>query len=59
MLMLAEKIKQEKEEKKAEGILIGRTETNIENAKKMKEKQISMEIIVEITGLSETEIKKL
>ena len=37
----------------------GKKETNIENAKKMKESNIDINLIVKITGLSKKEIQKL
>ena len=37
----------------------GRKEERLENAKKMKEKNISVETIAEITGLTKEEIEKL
>ena len=42
-----------------EGIKKGAKEKNLENAKKMKEKNIPTETIVEITGLTREEIEKL
>ncbi len=42
-----------------EGVTEGRKKERIENAKKMKEKNIPIETIVEITGLTKEEIEKL
>ena len=42
-----------------EGVTKGRKKERIENAKKMKEKNIPIETIVEITGLTKEEIEKL
>ena len=42
-----------------EGIIKGERQKNLENAKKMLEKGISVDDIVDITGLSVEEIKKL
>ena len=42
-----------------EGKLEGKLERNIEIAKALKESEISTDIIIKTTGLSETEIKKL
>ena len=42
-----------------EGVTEGRKKERIENAKKMKEKDIPIETIVEITGLTKEEIEKL
>ncbi len=37
----------------------GRKETKIEDAKRMKENGIKIELIIKITGLSKEEIEKL
>ena len=42
-----------------EGIKKGAKEKNLENAKKMKEKNIPTETIVEITGLTREEIEEI
>ena len=42
-----------------EGVTEGRKKERLENAKKMKEKNIPIETIVEITGLTKEEIEKL
>ena len=47
-----------KEEGRAEGRAEGKQENNIEIAKKMKKRNIPFEEIMEITGLTEEEIKK-
>ena len=44
---------------KKDGIAEGRIKEKIENAKKMKEKNIPIETIVEITKLTKEEIEKL
>ena len=42
-----------------EGVTEGRKKERIENAKKMKEKNIPIKTIVEITGLTKEEIEEL
>ena len=54
-----EGIKEGKKEGIKEGVTEGRKKERIENAKKMKEKNIPIETIVEITGLTKEEIEKL
>ena len=46
-------------EGKKEGIKEGAKKKNLENARKMKEKNIPIETIVEITGLTKEEIEKM
>ena len=43
----------------AEGISVGRAETNKDNAKKMKENGIAIDLISKITGLTKKQISLL
>ena len=54
-----EGIKEGKKEGIKEGVTEGRKKERIENAKKMKEKNIPIETIVEITELTKEEIEKI
>lgn len=48
-----------REKSMAQGIAIGETKNKLENAKKMKELNVSSDIIMQVTGLTIDEIEKL
>ena len=48
-----------KEDARIKGLAEGRTEANKENAKKMKENGIALDLISKITGLSKKQISLL
>ena len=52
-------MQREEQKEKKNGIIEGKAERNNEIAKKMKDKGMDIEMIVELTGLTREEIEKL
>ncbi|HOJ99729.1 MAG TPA: hypothetical protein PLW34_09215, partial [Termitinemataceae bacterium] len=57
--MLATAIKKKEQEWFKEGLMEGRIEERRETARRMKQEQVSIDIIMRVTGLSREEIEEL